>query len=48
MRVNIPTNILYQNATKNKTEYINFIIRDEHGGSFEFYGDVMCFTLHIV
>ena len=27
----IPTNILYQNVTKERTEYIEFHIKDEHG-----------------
>ena len=46
--INIPTNILYQNITKDRIEYIEFHIKDEHGRPIDFNGDVSGFTLHIV
>ena len=36
----IPTNILYQNVTKDRIEYIEFHIKDEHGRPVDFNGDV--------
>ena len=45
--VNIPTNILYQNVTKDRIEYIEFHIKDEHGRPKDFNGDVLSFTLHL-
>ena len=36
----IPTNILYQNLTKDRIEYIEFHIKDEHGRLIDFNGDV--------
>ena len=45
---NIPTNILYQNVTKDRIEYIEFYIKDEHGRPIAFNGDVISFTLHLV
>ena len=44
----IPTNILYQNVTKDRIEYIEFHIKDEHGRPIDFNGDVLSFTLHLV
>ena len=44
----IPTNILYQNVTKDRIEYIEFHIKDEHGRLIDFNGDVLSFTLHLV
>ena len=44
----IPTNILYQNVTKDRIEYIEFHIKDEHGRPIEFNGDAISFTLHLV
>ena len=44
----IPTNILYQNVTKDRLEYIEFHIKDEHGRPIDFNGDVLSFTLHLV
>ena len=44
----IPTNILYQNVNKDRIEYIEFHIKDEHGGPIDFNGDVLSFTLHLV
>ena len=35
----IPTNILYQNITKDRIEYIEFHIKDEHGRPIDFNGD---------
>ena len=43
----IPTNILYQNITKDRIEYIEFHIKDEHGRPIDFNGDVLSFTLHL-
>ena len=45
---NLPTNILYQNVTKDGIEYIEFHIKDEHGRPIDFNGDVLSFTLHLV
>ena len=36
----IPTNILYQNVTKYRIDYIDFHIKDEHGRPIDFNGDV--------
>ena len=44
----IPTNILYQNVTKDRIEYIEFHIKDEHGRPIDRNGDVLSFTLHLV
>ena len=43
----IPTNILYQNVTEDRIEYIEFHIKDEHGRPIDFNGDVLSFTLHL-
>ena len=47
MIINIPTNVLYQNVTKDRIEYIEFHIKDEHGRPIDFNGDVLSFTLHL-
>ena len=44
----IPTNILYQNITKDRIEYIEFHIKGEHGRPIDFNDDVLSFTLHLV
>ena len=44
----IPNNVLYQNVTKDRIEYIEFHIKDEYGRPIVFNGDVLSFTLHIV
>ena len=44
----IPTNILYQKVTKDRIEYIEFHIKDEHGRPIDFNGDLVSFTLHLV
>ena len=44
----MPTNILYQNVTEYRIEYIKFHIKDEHGRPIDFNGDVLSFTLHLV
>ena len=44
----IPTNILYQNVTKDRIEYIEFHIKDGHRRPIDFNGDVLSFTLHLV
>ena len=43
----IPTNILYQNVTKDRIEYIEFHIKDEQRRPIDFNGDVLSFTLHL-
>ena len=43
----IPTNILHQNVTKDRIEYIEFHIKDEYGRPIDFNGDVLSFTLHL-
>ena len=43
----IPTNILYQIVTKDRIEYIEFRIKDEHGRPIDFNVDVLSFTLHL-
>ena len=44
----ITTNIFYQNVTKDRIEYIEFQIKDEHGRPIDFNGGVLSFTLHLV
>ena len=44
----IPTNILYQNVTKDRIEYTESHIKDEHGRPIDFNGDVLSFTLILV
>ena len=44
----IPTNILYQNLTMDRIEYIEFRFKDEHGRLIDFNGDVLGFTLHLI
>ena len=44
----IPTNILYQNVTKDRIEYIEFHIKDEYGRPIDFNGDVLSFTLYLI
>ena len=44
----IPTNILYQNVTKDRIEYFEFHIKDEHGRPIDSNGDVLSFTLHLL
>ena len=44
----IPTNILYQNVTKDRIDYIEFHIKDEHGRPIDFNGDVLSFTFHLI
>ena len=44
----IPTNILYQNVTKDRIKYIEFHIKDEHGRPIDFNCDVLSFTLHLI
>ena len=44
----IPTNILYQILTKDRIEYVEFQIKDEHGRQIDFNGDVLSFTLHLI
>ena len=43
----IPTNILYQNVTKDRIEYIEFHIKDEYARPIDFNGDVLSLTLHL-
>ena len=44
----ITTNILYQNITNDRKEYIDFHIKDEHGRPIDFNGDVLSFILHLI
>ena len=44
----IPTNILYQNVTKDRIEYIEIHIKDKHGRPIDYNGDVLNFSLHLV
>ena len=44
----MPTNILYQNITKDRIDYIDINIKDEHGRPIGFNGDVLSFTLHLI
>ena len=48
MKSNIPTNVLYQFVTKEKVDYIEIYIRDEHGRSIDFNGDVLGLIFHCV
>ena len=41
------TNILYQNVTKDRIEFIEFHFKDKHGRSIDFNGDVLSFTLNL-
>ena len=43
-----PTNILYQNVTKDRIEHIEFHIKDEHGRPIDFNCDVLSLTLHLI
>ena len=43
----ITTNILDQNITKDRIEYIEFHIKDEYGRPIDFNGDVLSFILHL-
>ena len=44
----IATNIVYHHVTKDRIEYIEFHIKDEHGRPKDFNGDVLSFTLHLI
>ena len=44
----IPNNVLYQNVTEDRIEYIDFHIKDEYGRPIDFNGEVLSFTLHLV
>ena len=44
----IPSDILYQNVTKDRIEYIEFHVKDEHRRPIDFNDDVLSFTLHQV
>ena len=43
----ITSNILYQNLTKDRTEYFEFHIEDEHGRPIDLNGDVLSLTLYL-
>ena len=45
---NTPTNVLYHKVTKERMEYMEFSIRDEHGRLIDFNADVFSFTLDLV
>ena len=44
----IPTNILYQNVTKDRIEFAEFHIKDENGRPIDFNGDLLIFTLSLI
>ena len=44
----IPTNILYQNVTKDRLEYIEFRIKDEHRRPINCSAVVLSSTLHLI
>ena len=44
----IPTNILYQIVIKDRVEYLEFHMKDEHGRPNDFNVDVLSFTLHLI
>ena len=44
----IPTKILYQNVTKDRLDYIEIHIKDEHARPIDFNGDVLSFSLHLI
>ena len=44
----IPVNILYQIVTKDRIEYFEFHIKDEHGRPIDFNGDGLSFTLNLI
>ena len=48
MIINNPTNVLYQNVTKDRIEYIEFHIKVEYGRPIDFNGDLLRFTLHLL
>ena len=48
MIINMSTNVLYQNVRKDRIEYIQFSVRDEHGWPIVFNGYVLSFTLQLV
>ena len=48
MTVYKPTNVLYQNATRDRIEYIEFSIRGEHGRPIVFNDYAMIFILLLV
>ena len=39
---------MYQNVTKDRIEYKEFHIKDEHGIPIDFNDNVLSFTLHLV
>ena len=41
------TNVLYQDVTKERIEYIEFLIRDEQARPIDFNGDALSFILHL-
>ena len=47
LKIFLRTNILYQNVTKDRIEYIEFHVKDDHGRPIDFNGDVLSFTLHL-
>ena len=40
--------MLYQNVTKNVIEYIEFLIRVEYDRPFDFNGELLSFSSHLV
>ena len=44
----IPTNVLQQNVTKDRIEYIDFSDEDEHGWPIDLNGNKLSFTLQLI
>ena len=44
----IPSTILYQNVKKDRIDYIELLIKDEHRIPIDFNWDVLSFTLHLI
>ena len=44
----ISNNMIYQNVAKDRTEYIEYFIKDEYGRPIDINGDALSFTLHLI
>ena len=44
----ISAKIFYRNSTKDRIEYFEFHIKEEHGRPIHFNGDVLNFSLHLI
>ena len=47
MIVDIPTDVLYPNATKDRTGFVEFSVKVEHGRPIDFNWDVIRFNLRL-